>query len=494
MRKLLLASAALLGGSAAMAGSAFAQATPAPTPTTVPTPSFFTVLPSPTPGPGTITVRLNVRIAVNAGLSSDSGQNAQTVTTGATPTGVTLASPNSKLSKFSIYEYGRFFPGFDGIAANGLKYGAAAELRQDQGVPPGGGANGSISGVDRSANTIYWRREYVYFGTDQLGFIRAGMTDGPVSLYTTGTFENFDTGGWNGDAPGFVTGGAGLVWPFADVGQTYTPSKIVYLSPQFAGFDFGGAFAPGTNNGPGGLGNCPYNTTAANGVVGPLTQGNATGCYTTQSTSVLGETARPRNITELGARYRASFGPVGLAATVQWYHTGKVADNATPQPLLQYDEESQGIGGFQLTYGGFAIGGAVQGGAANIAGGGGFALKARGAPDEFDWVAGTSYAFGPFIVGASYYRALSAGSKTSVAAGQSPFVGMRRESGVAAGGTYNFAPGMNVFLDYIYGTRHESGVDLLSGTTSSGTTPAGFVYTNNNTRAQVLMLGTAFRW
>ena len=40
-------------------------------------------------------------------------------------------------------EYARLYPGFDGIAANGLKYGAFLEIRQDNAAPPGGGINGS---------------------------------------------------------------------------------------------------------------------------------------------------------------------------------------------------------------------------------------------------------------------------------------------------------------------------------------------------------------
>ena len=37
-------------------------------------------------------------------------------------------------------------------------------------------------------------------------------------------------------------------WPFADVGQLYTTNKVIYLSPQFYGVDFGIAYEPNTGN------------------------------------------------------------------------------------------------------------------------------------------------------------------------------------------------------------------------------------------------------
>ena len=107
---------------------------------------------------------------------------------------------------------------------------------------------GSISGEDSARGTLYFRREFGYIGTDQLGTIRVGATDQPSSLYMTGNFENFDGGGLNGDIPGQVAGPAQFTWPFADVGGVYTTTKVVYLSPQFFGFDFGVSFEPTTGN------------------------------------------------------------------------------------------------------------------------------------------------------------------------------------------------------------------------------------------------------
>ena len=144
MRKLLLATVAVLGGSVGVAGFAQAQAPAAP-PTIVPTPVPFTLTPGQTPGPGTITVRLNARVNSYAQFGSDSGRNPGLSPPRRARRSASTAT-NTKLSNYTFQEYGRLFPGFDGIAANGLKYGGAIEIRQDQSAPPGGGVNGGISG------------------------------------------------------------------------------------------------------------------------------------------------------------------------------------------------------------------------------------------------------------------------------------------------------------------------------------------------------------
>ena len=92
-------------------------------------------------------MRFNVRVNFYAQAGSDSGRNPGLITTatGATTAGNTVVGANTKIADYSFSEYTRFYPGFDGIAANGLKYGGFVEVRQDQAQPPGGGINGSIS-------------------------------------------------------------------------------------------------------------------------------------------------------------------------------------------------------------------------------------------------------------------------------------------------------------------------------------------------------------
>ena len=176
-----------------------------------------------------------------------------------------------------------------------MQYGAAMELRQDNGEAPGGGVNSSISGSVRNRNTIYFRRDYGYVGTNQLGFLRFGQTDGPGSLYLTGTFENFNDGAWNGDLPSIFTGGTADRVAVRRRRPDLRDPKIVYLSPQFAGFDFGASFAPNSGDGTFAPGNCPYGVTANAGITGPIGGGLAPlGCDAASSTSSGDYARRPQ--------------------------------------------------------------------------------------------------------------------------------------------------------------------------------------------------------
>jgi hypothetical protein len=477
MRKLLLASAAVLGGSLALGGNAHAQLANVGT-TAIPTPNPYTATPAAKPGPGSISVRLQGRIVAYVEAGTDSGRNATAVT------GSAGVQPNTKLANYGMNEFSRFYPGFDGIAGNGLKYGASLEVRQDQSAPAGGGLGASISGSATSRAGLYFRRETAYVGADNFGFVRYGSTDQPTSLFATGQFENFDDGAWNADLPNFFTANTRLTWPFFDQGSWYTTNKVVYLSPSFAGFDFGVSFEPSTANLNNGDGNCNYNFTSASatGIVGPLAAGNGSSCDATSSvggSTAAGDLKRRRNTVDAVLRYRGAFGPVGVALTAGYIASGRVTDNGFVHQAVQYKDNNIYDFGGQLTFGGLAVGGHLTGGAYN----GGTNLAPVGTKDALGWLAGASYTFGPFVVGASYMDYRSAGSKTAL----TPTMGYRNEYGIAAGGTYNFAPGMAVYLSYLYGHRHQSGLDMLSG----AATPTGL---HNNVQAQGVALGTSFRW
>src|ERR1700712_1815001 len=184
MRKILLASAALCGGTA---GLAFAQTPAAPSqgqlaapygagPATnnnnnawgiANTPSGSTAAgPLSTiyapntlavPTPGTVVIRLNGRVEadVTANFTSvDRSVNA----TGA-PTGF-------KLNPVGISSYMRLYPGFDGMAANGLRYGAAVELRENFGAGNATtfgnntGATATSPSGNSSGETVFVRRAF----------------------------------------------------------------------------------------------------------------------------------------------------------------------------------------------------------------------------------------------------------------------------------------------------------------------------------------------
>ena len=187
MRKLLLGCAATLTGMIGYAGynSAMAQT-------------------APSSSPGSVTVRLNGRVNWYAGVEGSTLDND--------------SATGTKTSTTNFYGYLRLYPGFDGVASNGLHYGAAAEIR----------INGGQSASDE---TLFAHQFYGYFGLPQYGQISVGQENGPNVIFQTGTFEGFNDGGWNGDIEAMVPEAAEVSYPWADGNQNYSEStsKIVYL-------------------------------------------------------------------------------------------------------------------------------------------------------------------------------------------------------------------------------------------------------------------------
>src|SRR5258708_5305341 len=154
------------------------------------------------PTPGTVVIRLNARVyAQGSATWSDLSQ---------VPPGTYGAgTPGFKLNPIGISYYARLYPGVDGMATNGLRYGASIEIRHN--VMGGNNFGGNLTastatGVitasqtpvtgtaagasgNASSQTFYVRRAFVYLGTDELGIIRLGQGDGVVSLFDyTGIF------------------------------------------------------------------------------------------------------------------------------------------------------------------------------------------------------------------------------------------------------------------------------------------------------------------
>ena len=520
MRKLLLATVAALGATMGMATYADAQIAD--------NTDGQANIGAPLPAPGTVTVRLNGRFRFYAGIIDNGGAksssfsapaSAASAGAGSVTTNTTNAGIN-KLANYGLVDYARLYPGFDGVAANGLKYGASLEIRQDNGTAAGGGVYGSISGQAARRGELYFRRESGYIGTDRFGQVRVGATDNPSSLYLTGTFENFDDGGLDGDLPDFLPGAVALAFPFGDQGNLYTTNKIVYLSPQFYGVDFGVSWEPDTGNTgapSSGCGSVPVGTLSGSG--------NAVasaGCDALISTST-NDYLRRRNTYEGLVRYRGTFGPVGIIGTAAYTGSGKVQDsglagttsaagvftpNATNPKHVRAEDLSLGDFGLVLTYGGLSFGGNFQIGRYNVPAGGGYGgLIARGQPSSNAGIIGASYAIGPVIFGAHYLRSFSMGdqvtatgvSTTGAAVAGLASGGNRFETGAAAGATYTLAPGITLYASYIWEHRRQSGFNFLTGGQNgvAGSTLAasnGTIGTGNTTNSQVFALGTSFAW
>ena len=494
MRKLLLATVAALGASMGVATVADAQTA--------------------SPAPGTVTVRLNGRFRFYGGIVSDRDANNNSAgNSGSTPNptgnvnagGVGALPGTNKQSAYGFGNYGRLFPGFDGVAANGLKYGASLEIRQDNSFGAGGGAYGGVGAQNQHRSLLFFQREWGYIGTDQLGTIRLGSSDQPSSLYMTGNFEDFNDGGLNGDIGGLAAGNTQLTWPFADSGSYYSTTKAIYLSPQLYGFDFGVSYEPNTG---GTLLGDPCNTSNPLGTnfvnsqgafvsaAGANGQGVAgPGCDRLSSSPINDESARRKNTVDVLLRYRGTFGAFGIAATAGYIGGGHVLDNSglafTNNPQApggiqpNYDGLNIGDFGVAVTFGGFSVGGKYQFGRYNGQVG---TLVPKGLPDSEAALVGFSYTFGPAIVGAHYLYNKSAGDAANAFYGR-----QRTESGIAAGATYSLAPGLSLFASYLYGERKQNGYNFVTGQGVVAGSTTGNAY-SNKIASQIFAVGTGFSW
>jgi Gram-negative porin len=433
MRKLLLACVAAIGGVAGVAsvGSALAQSA------------------TQSAAPGSVTVRLNGRVNWYAGVEGSS---------------VDSQPDGTKTSTTDFLGYLRLYPGFDGIAANGLHYGAAAEIRMN------GAKNGTTEGANNE--TLFVFQAYGYLGLPHLGQVSFGQENGPTVIFETGTFEGFNDGGWNGDIEGLIPGAANPVYPFPDSGSglSQATNKIVYLSPDIAGFQFGVGFEPNhvaENQGP-------VITSSPNPIVGGM----------------------PRNLIDVGGQYTKTIGPVGIQAGIDYLSAGQVNNTGGPQPFTtptSYHNLNILSGGLTLSYAGLTVGGNSVYGAFNQVDGDTFQLEPAGGKNAAGWLAGAQYTMGPAVFGASFFRftttgdlpgGVDAGSTATIsAAGLTS--GQQQNTGVAAGGTYTLVPGVNLFVDYLYGWRKQSGFDFATG--NAGTD-------SNYVQSQLVGVGTQIQW
>ncbi len=422
MRKLLLATSALLGASVGIAGMANAG----------------TLTPNaPNPAPGSITVTLNALVEAFVFGGSDSGT---TALTGANGPGV----GGTKTAQYGVATYSRLYPSFDGVLANGLKYGASIEIRHDN-----AGATGANSG-------LYTQREFLYVGADKFGKVLIGSPVQPSELFQSGNPANFNTGGWDGDLPGVFTQGL----PYFIDDDADRANKVVYVSPQFSGFDFGVSFEPnsyGQNYGKPGT-----RASSVNPDFDPA-----------------GRFGHRRNTVDGSVRYQGTFGPVGVKANVAGSYGGTVSSSNAA--FDNYQNFSFVGGGVSLTYAGLEIDGHIDSGKFGVD----FVPLAPGQSGTTAYVVGGSYTFGPVIVGASYYGFDSGVTRNNDGAGA------LHGYGIAAGGTYTLAPGASVFLEYLYGHAQANGTNVQNSFTGTQT---GFTNVGNNTQAQAIGVGTAFKW
>jgi len=451
MRNLILAATALAAVGAVSVGSAVAQ--PAP----LPNPNIITTSPQDTasgnaPAPGTMTVFLKTRLWTEMSYGTDTAQTGKTAT--GTPNGF-------KSSGVYFGEYLRIYPGFMAVAANGLEYGANVQFRQDSalnGSQTGSVASGSLG------NTFYVRTAEGYAGTPTVGRFYFGETFSAVGKMMVGTMEDFDlNGGFNGDVPVAVNGNVQPNWSFYENSGNSTSNKIVYVSPRFAGFDIGASFAP--------------NFTAGDAMCGQPSGATATNQGCSNYSSYAGQFNRQRNIFDVAARYKGSFGPVAVAAQIGYIGSGFVNNSVAANTATSFNYRGLDVidGGATVDFAGFRVGGHYEGGTTNA----GVAMMAPGQIHAQNFVGGVQKIMGNFIVGVQYLNELSGG--TYIPGSRSGL----HERGVIVGGSWDYAPGAILYASAMYVQRSQAGADLLNGGTGAF---------NNRVQGRGIQIGNRFNF
>ena len=446
------------------------------------------------PTPGTIEVHINGR--VNAGFGSFwSNADTRSATAPATGSlGAILGNNGAgtvKLAPDTLYSYARIYFGADAMATNGLRYGAAMEIRQNfTGQISNSGSSGA-SGYS-SLETLFVRRAFTYVAGDKWGIVRVGQADGVIGLFDNGvtTLQYLPTGNLqNGsDLASLAPTNAQVPFFFLSLdGNEYAYAKAVYLSPQIAGFDFGMQYAPNTSNGFGlGGSNNAFSdsiTGAGTGTGNPCAVANS-GCPSLSSGPGILDGARVTNQMTFALRYQGTVGGAGVYAYAAYGLSGHANyTGATTSAILgttavpgskftgRYDGLHFGNGGVAVTYGGFTLGGNIIGGRIS----GVLAPAPQGGASEIAYMVGTKYIAGPFTVGVAAERGDFQGNVALAGISQ------RRGQAIDVGASYAVAPGYLVYAEYQYQNLKQSDFNFISGAVGSGA--------NNSIQSQGFVIG-----
>lgn len=448
MRKILLGTTAVVSavvGAAVMAPQASAQEAP-----TVRIGGFFRAYYG-------YTQQSSRNSVVSSGLPTSVSGQTESIAAG----GNNIA----RLSKFDISTDAGISVIVSGKLANGLTYGAQIALNSS-------GVEGRQIVQQRASvgkTTVAVDEMYAYIAHPRFGQIRFGDEDGVMGgLMNSGWVQGFGTGGVHGSWESFVTRQAGGRTTTAP-GGIGDASKIIYMSPQFFGFDFGASFAPNANVGED-VG-CPNN--AASGYCDTayaFSGARNFGIYAAGP-----EMAVKRNEVQAALRWRGNLAGVGLAATVGYIGSGAARDisSVTSQQTRVFNGLNIWQAGVQASAYGFTVGAAYTWGDYNYFWGN----TQRGDRQAEQLVVGGQYTAGPFTVGANFVTGLFEGTTRntwtdnaaglnrsnncgSLTSGASNACASMRRWGMSVGGNYRLAPGMDLIAEWVHYSVREQGRDL----------------------------------
>ena len=366
----------------------------------------------------------------------------------------------------------------NGKLASGLTYGAQISMSSTGQE----GRNITQRRASTGKTTVAIDEMYAFIAHPRFGQIRFGDEDGVMGgLMNSGWVQGFGTGGVHGGWERFVTRQA--------QGRTTTApgglgdnSKIIYMSPQFAGFDFGVSFAP--NSGVGMGNGCP-----TDGASGYCDRAIAfTGARNFGIAAAGPEQVARRNEFQAAVRWRGNLAGVGIAGTVGYIGAGAARDmTSSGQQQRVFSNLNIWQAGLQASYAGFTLGAAYTYGDYNFFWGN----SIRGDRAAEQLVVGGQYIAGPITVGANFVTGLFEGaSKTTLTdtgtsltpssqvvsrsgglvngvvqpglntVGNPNGMSGQRRWGMGIGANYRLAPGMDLIAEYVYYSVREQGRDL----------------------------------
>jgi len=330
----------------------------------------------------------------------------------------------------------------DGVAANGMRYGAVFELQMDN------VAAGSGTAVDYD--------ELYGFVKGSWGELRFGQEDHAANLMQVrrpstlwmGSDDAWDEfvvqSGTFGSAPYIMSG----------ITDGSDATKLIYLSPQFMGFDVGASYAPNSGE-------------------GERTQlADSTTTFQRDRTST-------ENQISAALRYRGTFGDVGVQAAMTGYCADAAQLSANGVPLAAKPQNINAyLAGLVLRAYGFQVGGEYAWGNYNTTVGNG-ALN-PGLDGSNHWLVGGVYTIGAFAIGAQYGKGTQDNGTSTTGAALSD----RTQTYLGLGFSYTLAPGMTLFANYNQVEDENLPTAAPSSTTKggTGTTLARFDSSGSNTR------------
>ncbi len=353
----------------------------------------------------------------------------------------------------------------DGRAANGMTYGAHFEFQMDNGT----GTAGDNSNVSMD-------EAYGFIAFPNVGTFRFGAEDSAPSLLQVRA-PSAGLVGTDGDWQDFIWNGGLYSSPYLTSGfnDGNDATKVVYLSPQFAGFDFGVSYA--VNNGEGERNDFSNGQAQRNNAQGSI-----------------------NNEIGAGIRYRGTFGPIGVNAGLggMWADAGTLQNSGAPLTTvagsaggLQQQNVNAYTAGLTFSGYGFAVGGEFTWGSYNGSSVGRAAL-APGLEDSYHWIIGATYTMGPLLIGGNFAQAEQDNgiAQTRLANGvvtSETSLADRKHTIWGIGAVYTLAPGLALYA--IYQNVNDENVPTgaptnaryISGGGNVGTTLASFSGSNTRT-------------